>query len=106
MIAAPMPEHGANHESARWRQAGPRKEPRQRLRALVGDARAAVLEALAAPHTTGELAVELGIAPSTASERLTALARAGLIDRRRAGREVYYVLNSRGMELLALFGIE
>jgi DNA-binding transcriptional ArsR family regulator len=78
-------------------------EPRRDLSALVGVARAGVLLALRRPQTTTSLSALLRIAPSTASEHLTALARTGLVDRRRRGREVYYLLNERGRTLLALF---
>jgi DNA-binding transcriptional ArsR family regulator len=62
-----------------------------------------VLEALAEPHTTTSLAAALGIARSTASEHLSELARTGLVDRARQGREVYSLLNLQGRSLLALF---
>jgi DNA-binding transcriptional ArsR family regulator len=77
--------------------------PDARLRALVGTARATVLAALSERQTTTSLAARLGVAASTASEQLTALARTGLVDRGREGREVYYVLNERGREFLSLF---
>jgi len=73
------------------------------LRALVGRRRAHVLEALREPQTTLRLATALDLAPSTASQHLTALARTGLLARRRHGRCVYYTLNDRGRELLSLF---
>jgi len=78
------------------------REPQRRLAALVGVARACVLEALREPQTTATLATSLRIAPSTASGHLTALVRTGLLARRRKGREVYYMLNDRGRSLLAL----
>jgi DNA-binding transcriptional ArsR family regulator len=74
-----------------------------RLAALVGARRADVLCVLAEPRTTLAVAAAVGVAPSTASEHLTALARTGLLDRRRRGREVYYALNDRGCALMALF---
>jgi DNA-binding transcriptional ArsR family regulator len=73
------------------------------LPALVGTRRAEVLEALREPQTTLTLATALHLAPSTASEHLTALARTGLLARKRHGRRVFYSLNDRGRELLFLF---
>src|SRR5438067_7525304 len=76
---------------------------RQRLRVLVGATRAAVLEALFEPQTTSTLAAAVGLAGSSASRHLTALAQTGLIDRVRQGRQVSYVLNANGRRFLALF---
>jgi DNA-binding transcriptional ArsR family regulator len=73
------------------------------LLALVGTRRAQVLEALREPQTTLAMAAALHLAPSTASQHLTALTRTGLLARRRRGRRVYYMLNDRGRELLSLF---
>jgi DNA-binding transcriptional ArsR family regulator len=78
-------------------------EERQRLRLLVGATRAAVFEALVEPQTTAEVSASLGLADSSVSRHLTALARTGLVDRKRQGRHVYYVLNANGRRLLALF---
>ncbi|MFJ6728409.1 ArsR/SmtB family transcription factor [Streptomyces sp. NPDC091281] len=75
-----------------------------RLVALLGARRAAVLRALTLPATTSALARLLGLAPSTVSEQLTALRAAGVVHRRRAGRRVYYGLEPAGEELLGLFG--
>lgn len=69
----------------------PRDEP-DRLVPLVGSRRAAVLRALASPATT-----------STVSEQLTALVAAGVVQRRRSGRSVFYGLEPAGEVLLALF---
>jgi DNA-binding transcriptional ArsR family regulator len=74
----------------------------QRLGRLVGAARARILVALDKPRTTTQIAESLGIAASTASEHLTALAEAGVLTRERAGREVLYELSDRGRQLLAL----
>jgi DNA-binding transcriptional ArsR family regulator len=71
-----------------------------RLSQLVGDSRARVIAVMRRPRTTAQLARDLKIAPSTASEHLTALTRAGILDRRRIGRRVLYQLSPRGQELL------
>jgi len=62
-----------------------------------------VLEALSEPQTTSTLAAAVGLAGSSASRHLTALAQTGLIDRVRQGRQVYYALNADGRRFLALF---
>ncbi|MFE7076962.1 ArsR/SmtB family transcription factor [Streptomyces sp. NPDC057620] len=79
--------------------------PGDRLVALLGQRRAAVLRALVVPATTSALARLLGLAPSTVSEQLTALRAAGVVHRRRAGRRVFYGLQPAGEELLGLFGV-
>jgi len=73
-----------------------------RLAILVGRTRATVLRALARPTTTAGLARELGLAPSTVSEHLTALCAAGVVSRRRVGRRVLYGLDPAGVALVTL----
>jgi DNA-binding transcriptional ArsR family regulator len=77
-------------------------DPRGRLRLLVGEARAAVIAAVAEPRTTGEVAAAIKISPSTASEHLEVLNRCGIVERRRSGRFVHYELNARGSALVEL----
>jgi Bacterial regulatory protein, arsR family/Family of unknown function (DUF5937) len=50
------------------------------LAAALGSGRASVLEGLAIPRTTTELARQLGLSPGTASEHLSRLRRAGLVE--------------------------
>jgi DNA-binding transcriptional ArsR family regulator len=76
--------------------------PRDQLALLLGPGRARVLTALDTPQTTIELALALGLAASTVSAHLTALAEAGLVSRKRSGRSVFYQLNPRGQKLIAL----
>lgn len=71
---------------------------------LLGQGRAAVLAALERPASTRALAAQLDLAPSTVSEHLGLLLRAGLVVRHRAGRRVYYQVNVRGRALLELLG--
>jgi DNA-binding transcriptional ArsR family regulator len=73
-----------------------------RLELLLGHGRAAVLRALDRPATTTELARRLTYAPSTVSAHLDVLARAGLVERHRVRRSVYYGLNDTGQSLVAL----
>jgi DNA-binding transcriptional ArsR family regulator len=58
---------------------------------VLGRTRARILVAVAAPATTTQLARRLGISAAGASQHLTALAAAGLVTRRREGREVLYL---------------
>ena len=74
----------------------------ERLDLLLGHGRAAVLRALERPATTTELARRLRYAPSTVSAHLDVLARAGLVDRHRVRRSVFYGLNETGTSLVAL----
>ena len=73
-----------------------------RLDLLFGHGRATVLRALDQPATTTELARRLSYAPSTVSAHLDVLARAGLVDRHRVRRSVFYGLNETGSSLVAL----
>ena len=75
-----------------------------RLVILVGRGRAAVLRALTVPASTAGLSRDLGLAPSTVSEHLTALTAAGVVNRRRAGRRVLYGLEPAGVALVTLLG--
>jgi DNA-binding transcriptional ArsR family regulator len=86
-LAAPEPEGGDG-----------------RLDLLLGAGRATVLRALEQPATTTELARRLSYAPSTVSAHLDVLSRAGLIDRHRVRRSVFYGLNATGRSLVALLG--
>ncbi|HEX7120087.1 MAG TPA: DUF5937 family protein [Longimicrobiales bacterium] len=72
------------------------------LELLLGRGRARVMRELSAPTTTGEVARRLGFTTSAASQHLTALARAGVIERTRVGRRVYYTLSARGRSLVEL----
>ncbi|WP_318210859.1 MULTISPECIES: ArsR family transcriptional regulator [unclassified Streptomyces] len=71
-----------------------------RLEILLGRSRAGVVRGLVAPTTTSDLAVTLGLAPSTVSEHLTSLVAAGVVRRRRAGVRVLYELDASGVALL------
>jgi hypothetical protein len=71
-----------------------------RLAALLGAGRAEVLRTLERPQTTVSLASALRAAPSTVSQHLRRLRDAGIVDRARVGRRVYYVANTLGQGLL------
>ena len=72
------------------------------LELLLGRGRATVLTELAEPASTSALALRLGVSPSTVSEHLAVLVRAGVAARRRAGRLVLYTLTPRGEQLVEL----
>jgi DNA-binding transcriptional ArsR family regulator len=76
------------------------------LELLLGRSRAAVLAALARPASTSALALRLGLSPSTVSEHLGVLDRAGVVTRRRAGRSVLYALSEAGASLVGLLGAD
>lgn len=73
------------------------------LERALGAARAAVLQMVATPASTGEIARTLGITSSGVSEHLKRLTQAGLVEPHRSGKRVYYQLTRRGEELIALF---
>lgn len=63
------------------------------LRALASETRQRILFGVfldGQEHTVGEVAQAAGLGQSTASEHLTALRRAGIMQARRDGKEVYY----------------
>ncbi|GIG89397.1 ArsR/SmtB family transcription factor [Plantactinospora endophytica] len=74
-------------------------EPPPALAALLGPTRAAVLTLLAVPHSTGEVADTLRLAPATASHHLTTLRDAGLVVGERFGRRLRYLRTGLGEQL-------
>ncbi|MFD7655980.1 ArsR/SmtB family transcription factor [Actinosynnema sp. NPDC059797] len=70
------------------------------LGALMGQTRAAALQALAESCTTGELAERLGISSAGASQHASVLRQAGLITTRRNRHAVLHTLTSLGAALL------
>lgn len=85
-----------------WGAASP--SPGAPLRALLGAARAGVAVAIHDPDTTTHLAAELGLSKATVNYHLAALVEAGIADRARFGRSVFYVLTARGRMLVEEFG--
>jgi DNA-binding transcriptional ArsR family regulator len=71
------------------------------LAGVLGRTKARLLRELAEPASTTALAGRLAIAPSTISEHVKALAAAGLLSSRRAGRSVHYRRSSLGDELVS-----
>ncbi|MBL1099197.1 ArsR/SmtB family transcription factor [Streptomyces coffeae] len=76
----------------------PRAEP---LAALLGSTRAAALGLLTRQRTTTDLAAELSIAKSSASEHAKALRAARLITTERDGKAVWHSCTPLGLDLLA-----
>lgn len=81
---------------------GPTLEPvsGDRLAALLGPTRAAVLRALAEPRGTAELADVVGISPASASEHAKVLRETFVIATTREGRSVRHSLTALGRALL------
>jgi DNA-binding transcriptional ArsR family regulator len=74
------------------------------MAAALGPGRASILRELSVPRTTTELARQLGLSPGTASEHLSRLRKARLVEPHRVGRNVFYRLSYEGEQLLLIFG--
>jgi hypothetical protein len=74
------------------------------LSKLLGTGRAHVLGLLHAPATTTDLARRTGLSAGAVSQHLSALHGAGIVDRTRHGREVYYEVTEVGAGLLRVNG--
>ena len=84
---------------------GDREARSQALDELLGQSRAAVLRDLDQPRTTTQLSSRHQLAPATVSYHLGALVNAGLVLRKREGRQVLYDRTTYGDMLLeAVFG--
>jgi DNA-binding transcriptional ArsR family regulator len=68
---------------------------------LLGGTRAAVLQAATKPHTTRDLAQELGISAASVSAHTKTLRAAGLLTSERAGKSVFHSASPLGHRLLA-----
>jgi DNA-binding transcriptional ArsR family regulator len=73
------------------------------LVSLFGKTRMRVMLQLRSPQTTLGTARVLGLTTATVSEHITKLQRAGILERTRLGRSVFYTLNDLGSRLLAVF---
>lgn len=72
------------------------------LEMLVGRSCAKVIARLQKPQTTIEVAKGLGLSPAAASEQITKLWRAGLLERTRIGQRVFYSLNEKGRAIFSI----
>jgi DNA-binding transcriptional ArsR family regulator len=70
------------------------------LKLLLGASRAKVLVRLNRPQTTIEVARALALSPAAASEQITILFRAGVLERTRIGQRVFYTLNEKGKAVI------
>lgn len=85
-------------------QPGTTGEPGEALQITLGASRARLLQSLAEPAHTNDLAQRLSLTAGAVSQQLGRLSRAGLIESYRSGSKVYYRLSSRGERLLDVFG--
>lgn len=81
-----------------WRHHGEdRPSP---LRALLGGVRAAVLEALLTPSSTGELAAMVDVTPGAISQHVSVLRGCDLVTSQRSGQRVVHALTETGEALV------
>jgi len=73
-----------------WGVPEPHPPDEDALGALLGRSQAVILTSLAVPHSTTELAVNLGQSPASVSQHLSVLRRCGLVTSWRSGRRVLY----------------
>jgi DNA-binding transcriptional ArsR family regulator len=73
------------------------------LEALLGPVRARILRELDSARTMSDLARRLHAVPSVATRQVESLERAGLAQRRRAGRHVIAERTARGAQLMRLY---
>jgi DNA-binding MarR family transcriptional regulator len=85
-------------------QHGSASPPDEALQLTLGASRARLLQSLAEPAHTNDLAHRLCLTAGAVSQQLGRLSRAGLIESYRSGSKVYYRLSSRGERLLDVFG--
>ncbi len=86
-----------------WRAFDGERPPPASLEGLLGAQRARILMHLERPATPGELAEVMYVTRGAATYQLRALESAGLITRRRTGRNVTVERTDRGTSLLALY---
>ncbi|MEI5527890.1 helix-turn-helix domain-containing protein [Streptomyces brasiliscabiei] len=97
----PVLVHPVTHDP-RWLAPPPPAAPgtHQALAALLGRARAAVLEEVAEGRTTSELAARVGLSPATVSHHVAVLRESGLLTSRRIGGAVLHTPTTLGLDLL------
>ena len=78
-------------------------EPDEALQLTLGTSRARLLQVLAEPLHTTDLAQRLNVTAGAISQQLGRLSQAGLIESYRSGSKVFYRLSTRGERLLDLF---
>ncbi|MDX2528326.1 helix-turn-helix domain-containing protein [Streptomyces europaeiscabiei] len=97
----PVLVHPVTHDP-RWLAPPPPTTPgtHRALAALLGRARAAVLEEAAEGRTTSELAARVGLSPPTVSHHVAVLRESGLLTSRRIGGTVLHTVTGLGADLL------
>ena len=75
----------------------------QGLSSLLGSSSAKILSRMQRPQTTMEIAAAVKLSPAAASEQVTKLWRAGILERTRIGRRVFYSLNATGRMIFSAF---
>jgi DNA-binding transcriptional ArsR family regulator len=78
-------------------------EPGEALQITLGTSRARLLQSLAEPSHTADLAQRLSLTAGAVSQQLGRLSQAGLIESYRSGSKVLYRLSQRGERLLDVF---
>ncbi|MEV6781431.1 DUF5937 family protein [Streptomyces sp. NPDC051098] len=81
-----------------WRHGG--EDRGSPLAALLGGVRAAVLEALVMPASTGELAAQVDVTPGAISQHVSVLRGCDLVTSRRSGQRVIHSLTETGEALV------
>jgi len=73
------------------------------LKLLVGSSCAKIIARLQKQQTTVEIASGLKLSAAASSEQITKLWRAGILERTRVGRRVFYSLNPKGQTIFSAF---
>jgi uncharacterized protein DUF5937 len=73
------------------------------LKRLIGVSCARVMARLQKPQTTTEIGAALNLSNAAASEQITKLWHAGILERTRIGRRVFYSLNESGTTMFTAF---
>ncbi|GGV87238.1 transcriptional regulator [Streptomyces gelaticus] len=81
-----------------WHHDG--QDRRSSLAALLGGVRAAVLEALVMPSSTGELAAQVDVTPGAISQHVSVLRGCDLVTSHRSGQRVIHSLTETGEALV------
>ena len=77
--------------------------PPAALEKLIGRSCARIIQFLTSPRTTHETAAAVRLSTAAASEQITKLWRAGVLERTRIGTRVFYSLNAKGTALVKAF---
>lgn len=85
-----------------WRMAG-QLPPNDALELTLGAGKAKLLQSLAHPASTGELAYRLNVTAGAISQHLARMSQAGLVTSTQNGKRVFHQLTQRGELLLSIF---